>query len=407
MKRWQFLLGLIVSAFFLWLALRGLHLEDVWQDLQEGNYIWLIPSVGVYFLAVLARTWRWDFMLRPLKRISIRRLFPVVVIGYMGNNIYPFRAGELLRSYVLYRREDVPVGSSLATVVVERVFDGLVMLLFVFLALPFTNIQNDSVQIVVTLASVAFFAALILFFLLAAMPERAYLFTEIASGKIFPILLSLIAAVFRYLYGGFRLIGGLLRLLGRFPLVSSIGRLTPTRIRLRVLGMSGRFSARLASWSKPRPTQSVQEPLLTFTGRFLIGLESLRSFRNVMMIFGTSIVIWLLETIKYWFVMQAFNFEVTFFALMLMNGVVNLATTLPSAPGYIGTFDGPGIWVLHELYRVELAMATAYTLVLHAALWLPITLLGFYYMIREGMSWSDFGKAVEMSSQQPEGETTG
>ena len=181
----------------------------------------------------------------------------------------------------------------------------------------------------------------------------------------------------------------------------------PSRLRLRVLGITGRLSARLEQWSKPRPTESVQKPLLTFTGRFLIGLESLRSFRNVMMIFGTSIVIWLLETVKYWFVMQAFNFEVGFFALMLMNGVVNLATTLPSAPGYIGTFDGPGIWVLHELYRVELAMATAYTLVLHAALWLPITLLGFYYMIREGMSWSDFGKAVEMSSQQPEGETTG
>jgi uncharacterized membrane protein YbhN (UPF0104 family) len=407
LKRWQFLLGLIVSAFFLWLALRGLHLEEVWQDLQEGNYLWLIPSVGVYFLAVLARTWRWDFMLRPLKRISIRRLFPVVVIGYMGNNIYPFRAGELLRSYVLYRREGVPVGSSLATVVVERVFDGLVMLLFVFLALPFTNIQNDSVQIVVNVASLAFFAALLLFFLLAAMPERAYLFTELASGKIVPILLSAIAAVFRLVFWSYRLLANLLGLVGRFPLAGSIGRLIPVRFRLSLLASSGRLSRKLASWSKPRSVQSVQKPLMTFTGRFLTGLESLRSFRNVMMIFGTSIVIWLLETVKYWFVMQAFNFEVSFYALMLMNGVVNLATTLPSAPGYIGTFDGPGIWVLHELYRVELAMATAYTLVLHAALWLPITLLGFYYMIREGMSWSDFGKAVEMSSQQPEGETTG
>ena len=56
MRRWQFGLGLIVSAFFLWLALRGLHLEAVWQELQEGNYWWLVPSVGVYFLAVLART---------------------------------------------------------------------------------------------------------------------------------------------------------------------------------------------------------------------------------------------------------------------------------------------------------------------------------------------------------------
>ena len=69
-------------------------------------------------------------------------------------------------------------------------------------------------------------------------------------------------------------------------------------------------------------------------------------------------------------VMHAFDFNVSFFALMLMNGVVNLATTLPSAPGYIGTFDGPGIAVL-TLYGVDPAVATAYTLTLHAALWLP------------------------------------
>lgn len=407
MRRWQFGLGLIVSAFFLWLALRGLHLEAVWQELQEGNYWWLVPSVGVYFLAVLARTWRWDFMLRPLKRISIRRLFPVVVIGYMGNNIYPFRAGELLRSYVLYRREDVPVASSLATVVVERVFDGLVMLLFVFLALPFTDIDNDSVQLIVNLASFAFFAALILFFLLAAMPDRAYQFTEIVSARLIPVALSIIANIFRLLRGIFNSSIALLAMLGRLPLIPWLGHLAPTSFRQRLFSVNRRLTSLLDHWSTPRPVDSVQKPLLTFTGRFLVGLESLRSFRNVLMIFGTSVVIWLLETVKYYFVMQAFNFEVTFFALMLMNGVVNLATTLPSAPGYIGTFDGPGIWVLNELYRVKLETATAYTLVLHAALWLPITLLGFYYMIREGMSWSDFGKAVEMGSQQPEGESTG
>ena len=67
------------------------------------------------------------------------------------------------------------------------------------------------------------------------------------------------------------------------------------------------------------------------------------------MIFFTSVIIWLLETGKYWFVMHAFNFEVSFFALMLMNGIVNLATTIPSAPGYLGTFDAPGIALLECL----------------------------------------------------------
>jgi uncharacterized protein (TIRG00374 family) len=106
------------------------------------------------------------------------------------------------------------------------------------------------------------------------------------------------------------------------------------------------------------------------------------------MVFFTSVLIWLLETAKYWFVMHAFDFSVSFFALMLMNGIVNLATTIPSAPGYIGTFDAPGIAVLGA-YGVDQAAAAGYTLVLHVALWLPITLLGAYYLTREGVKWSD------------------
>jgi len=334
MKRWQLLLGIAISVAFLWIALRGLRLDDVWNALQHGNYLWLIPSVAVYFIAVWARTWRWHYMLRPLKNISLRRLFPVVVIGYMGNNVYPFRAGEVLRSYVLRQREEVPMSASLATVVVERVFDGLVMLIFVFAALPLAPLESDGIRNVVIIASVSFFGALILFFALAAFPEWANRMVEILANAFLPA--------------------------------------------------------------------RVREPVLEIAARFLDGLESLRSFRSVLMIFLTSLVIWLLETVKYWFVMQAFPFEVGFFALMLMNGVVNLATTLPSAPGYIGTFDAPGIAVL-TLYNVEAAIATAYTLVLHAALWLPITLLGVYYMIKEGMGWSDFGRA---SKQVSRGEST-
>ena len=330
MKRWQSWLGLAISVLFIWLALRGLKLGEVWENMRTANYIWLIPSVAVYFVAVWARTWRWDYMLRPLKHIPLRRLFPVVVIGYMGNNVYPFRAGELLRSYVLRRREAVSISASLATVIVERVFDGLVMLVFVFAALPFAPIPGDNgrIRAIVIFASIAFFAALVLFFGLAAFPDQFYRLAQWLSERLLP--------------------------------------------------------------------EKVGRPLLDFLQRFLEGLESLRHFRNVLMIFFTSIVIWLLETVKYWFVMHAFDFQVSFFALMLMNGVVNLATTLPSAPGYVGTFDEPGIEVL-KLYGIPDNIAAAYTLILHAALWFPITLLGAYYMVREGLGWSDFGKAVQVA----------
>jgi len=331
LKRWQLWLGLAISAFFVWLALRGLEITEVWNNVRSANYWWLIPGVGAYFIGVWARTWRWDYMLRPLKRIAVTDLFPVVVIGYMGNNVYPFRAGELLRSYVLRRRENVPMSASLATVVVERVFDGLVMLLFVFIALPFAPIPSDSLRTLIVLASLGFLGAMLLFFILAAAPDKTLRLTR-SFGNIF----------------------------------------LPDRAR---------------------------QPMLEFTVRFLQGLESLRNFRNVLMIFFTSVIIWLLETVKYWFVMQAFPFQVSFFALLLMNGVVNLATTLPSAPGYVGTFDTPGIAIL-VLYGVASDLAGAYTLVLHAALWLPITLLGVFYMVREGLGWSDFGRAARIAESE-------
>jgi hypothetical protein len=146
----------------------------------------------------------------------------------------------------------------------------------------------------------------------------------------------------------------------------------------------------------------VQEPVRGFADRFLEGLYFLRSGRDVGMIFVTSLVVWLAETGKYWFVMHAFDFEVSFFVLMLMNGVVNLFTTIPSAPGYVGTFDTPGIRVL-EAFGVDSEIAGAYTLVLHAALWLPITLLGFFYMWRESLTWRDLGEASRVLRESADG----
>jgi uncharacterized protein (TIRG00374 family) len=323
LKRWQLWLGVAISALFLVIALRNLHLGDVWAAMRTARYAWILPGVAVYFFGVWARTWRWDYLLRPMKRIPLRRLFPVVVIGYMGNNVYPARAGEVIRAYVLRRREGVSISASLGTIVVERVFDGLVMLMFVFVGLPFTPMPGW-LQVMVIAASLLFFGALALFMTLAIKIEWA----ETVYGRL-------------------------------------IDRVVPARFRA---------------------------PLRGFAERFMSGLHSLRSGRAVLMLFVTSVVIWLAETVKYWFVMHAFDFSVPFWVLMLMNGIVNLATTIPSSPGYVGTFDAPGIEIL-SLFGVERSLAASYTLVLHAALWLPITLLGFWFMARESVSWREFAQA--------------
>ena len=161
--------------------------------------------------------------------------------------------------------------------------------------------------------------------------------------------------------------------------------------------MFPRIAEKFTRWLVERLLpQRLRQKTLAIAFKFLTGLESLRTPQTALMIFFTSVIIWLFETLKYWFVMHAFpGLEVSFFALMLMNGIVNLATTLPSAPGYIGTFDGPGIAVL-TAYGVGVELATAYTLVLHAALWFPITLLGIYYFSREGLKWSgDYRSQVD------------
>jgi hypothetical protein len=327
MKRWQFWVGVLISVVFLWLALNGLHLGEVWGALQNANLWWLLPGIAVYFIGVWARAWRWHYLLKPIKNISTTAMFPIVTIGYMGNNIYPARAGEVLRAFILRRKQGVPVSASLATIVIERIFDGVVMLMFVVFNLNgLAALSHDSgfvgsIQSVALFGTAAFAMALAVFLLAAMFPHQS------------------------------------LGLYHRF-----IEPRLPARFRAKITGMLVSF------WT---------------------GLESLRSPASIFMVFATSVVVWLLETAKYWFVIHAFDFSAYtggFFGLMLMNGIVNLATTIPSAPGYVGTFDAPGIAVL-SAYGLDRTIAAAYTLTLHAALWVPITLMGGYFLAREGLKW--------------------
>src|SRR5512136_1815742 len=176
MKKWQFWVGVLISVVFIWLALRGLPLNQFWDVVKSADYVWLVPGVAVYFVAVWARAWRWHYLLRPIKSIPTATVFPITAIGYMGNNIYPARAGEVLRAVVLKRKEGVSVSASLATIVVERIFDGVVMLGFVFVNLPeLARLTSNSgfvgnIQQVAVIGTAAFFGALIIFLLAAMFP---------------------------------------------------------------------------------------------------------------------------------------------------------------------------------------------------------------------------------------------
>jgi uncharacterized protein (TIRG00374 family) len=323
-KRWLFWLGLVISAVFLYLAFREIDYRELWETLAKTRWWWLLPGLGVYFIGVLVRTWRWQYLLKPLKKISISTLFPIINIGYMGNNVFPLRMGEVLRSVVLKRREDVAISGSLATIVVERIFDAVVVFGFVLLnlgqlaGLPGAGTFAQLGSLAVWAVAI-FLSGLTVFILIAMFPKPA---TELIHGI--------------------------------------INRILPERWR---------------------------EPVTGIADRFLEGLMSLRSPKDALMIFLTSILIWSLETGLYWCVDQALGLGLNFGQLMLLNGVVNLVLLIPAAPGGLGTFDAAGRAVL-EAFAIPAEPALGYTLVLRIALWVPITLVGAMYFMREGLKWT-------------------
>jgi uncharacterized protein (TIRG00374 family) len=318
-KRWRFWAGVVISVLFLLFALRGQRLPEVWQGLREANYWWLIPGIIVYFFAVWLRTFRWHYLLRPVKTVSLRSLFPIVTIGYMGNNIFPFRAGEVIRAYLLRRKEDVSASASLATIVVERIFDGITMLVFVFAILPLVP-TNEFLSRLLPFMSFLFFGALVAFLLIVSSPQR----TE---------------RVYRWF----------------------VSKLVPQGWRDQVSGL---------------------------LERFIEGLQVLRNWRDMLLVMGISVLLWLVEAWKYWFVMQGFGFDQPFYVLVFTCAIVNLATTIPATPGYLGTFEVAGIESL-VLFGVPRHMATSFMLALHAALWFPITAVGAYFAWRESISWRE------------------
>ena len=97
MRLWS---SVLISAFFLWLALRGQDLTQTARSLADAHYGYVLPALALYFTGVWVRALRWRVLLSPMGRFPVSSLFPVVVIGYMANDVLPARMGEVVRVYV-------------------------------------------------------------------------------------------------------------------------------------------------------------------------------------------------------------------------------------------------------------------------------------------------------------------
>ncbi|HET9494479.1 MAG TPA: lysylphosphatidylglycerol synthase transmembrane domain-containing protein [Chloroflexia bacterium] len=356
-KSRQFIIGLIVSVLFFALALRDIHLDQVWQALLEAEYWVLIPALVLYFVGVWFRSLRWRILLRPiLPRITLRRTFEVEVIGYMANDILPARIGELVRAYVLSLTEGVRKTATLATILVERIFDGITMVGFAAAAILWVVLRDPD----------------------ALETGPGHQFGTLISNMSVPLMVT--TALFLGAIVVFLVVASSPRLMER--LATFFFRFLPDRFR-----------------------QRANRLLISF----IEGLQSMRSPTSMLAVLGFSVVAWLFEAGMY-YVIGTWGFDLRgtdgqllpFYVYMLATAGINLATLIPQGPGFIGVFEAVAMAVLVGGFGVVRDPALSYVLVLHAALLIPVTLLGFYYMARESMSYRDLVKLEETRAEAAE-----
>jgi len=171
-KRFLIVLAFSIALLALFLYTNRTYFSGMGQAFREADYIYIIPGVLIYFCGVYFRALRWQFFLKPLGNFSSFKLFPLVVIGFMVNNVLPGRLGIIVRPYLLGEKEKISKMAVGGTMVAEQVFDGVMLLVFAF-CISIVAPLSGQVQLAVYIAAGLFFAALFLCFGLVLSPRFA------------------------------------------------------------------------------------------------------------------------------------------------------------------------------------------------------------------------------------------
>ena len=178
MRRWiVYGASLVVSVFFLWLALRDVPLAEVWAGIQRAEIFWILVSFAGVVGAQLTRAVRWRGLLD--NRIPLGKTFHILNVMMMLNQV-PLRVGELAH-VLLATRSGVPVVTAATSIVVERLID--IVMVVLLLAFALSRLPNVDPLVVQTaalfgVAAVAGFIVLILFARYPAFAHRLLTWIE-------------------------------------------------------------------------------------------------------------------------------------------------------------------------------------------------------------------------------------
>lgn len=319
--------GVALSAVSLWWVFSGVNFADMLSALLEVHWAALVPSLFFFYLSMYLRAVRWAVFFHPRWELSGRRLFRPVMIGFAFNCVFPAHAGDAVRALYVGRQEKTGTATAMTTILAERLFDVLSLLLCLGAALAFMPAIPPNLEVSVWGVSV-----------------RGSMVDE-NMPKFMWGAVSLFACV------SLMLVPGLLPALAR-----------------GILHIPG-FPQRAAG----------------LLGRVLLGVESglapLKDLRKLLEISVHSVLIWLGVALSMWTL--AFGFPgigLNFWQSVAAMSMAAVFAIVPSAPGYWGLYEAAVVFMLLAMgVQEDKSIATAYAITAHLVQYVPLLVIGMIF----------------------------
>lgn len=314
------------------LFLRNADLTRVWAEMRTARLDLLGLAVALTVLTFLVRAERWQYLLEPLGNTRFSVAFRTTVIGFAASAVLPARAGEVLRPYLLARQEGLPVTATFATIVVERILDLIAVLLLL--------------------------AVYLLFFDEGVAGRSPALYQAITVGAAIATPAALGVLVLMVLLAGH-----------------------PERLQHWMLTAERVLPVRLA------------RALARLAGTFAEGLAVVRRPSRLLASLGWSMVLWVVIVTETWVVARAFGIAMPYAGAYLLTSLLVVGIALPT-PGGVGGF--------HEAFRLGTTAffganndrAVGAAIVLHAASFVPVLLMGSWFAARDGLRLGELRKVA-------------
>jgi glycosyltransferase 2 family protein len=289
--------------------------------MRHADPLLFMAAIALATATFPLRTARWRVILRDAngRRFPWSPLWHATAVGFMANNLLPARAGEFARAYLAKRQLPVRFTTALASIGVERIFDGLVMvaLLAAAIAVPsfprHATIGGAALSQIASWAAAVFAAMLLIALLIVHRPE---------------------------------------------PWLRLVTRMLYTALPARHA-----------------------EPLTRLAEGLVAGLAVLKSGERFARVIAWSLVLWLVNGLSFAVCFRAFGLPVPWEGAFLLQGLIGFGVAVPSSPGFFGPFEAVTRLTL-GLYGIGADQAVSYAVAYHIGGFIPITLLGLYSLSR-------------------------